>query len=424
MQINKSTLFLKCLILVFVLISNGCQSKSNNPNLDNPLEKQVVQKDEFFSIDVPELLKHKQKVNVSEIATSIEYIPLETTPNSLLGRISDAVITKDYIFIKHRGSPLLTQFSRDGKYIRKIGIEGRGPKEYARMRKFSIDEQNELIYIHTNWTRKILTFTFDGDYVKSIDLKGNDIFCCTWSHDSALVSFQEPNIGNEKYVFLETSFNGDTIQGISNHIFWPSDESSQRMIDYSSRNSSYRANNKLHLKGWYNDTVYTYNSENKIVPKYIVDLKNYKIPDTQIPTRKSSKPLPEKCYWTGVNESANYIFINYGEHLSYPDSEEKGHGLILFDKKTRIGTALINKNKNEYGFKNNLDAGPEFIPTFSNHNIAYCFITALDFKEHFNSGKFDKNAASNQSKKEELKQLNNTLKYDDNHILMVINLKP
>ena len=150
---------------------------------------------------------------------------------------------------------------------------------------FSIDEKNRLIYIHTNWTRKILVYNFDGEYVNTIKLDGFDRLQMVWAHDSVLVSFSEPHMGTEPFVFMETNFNGDTLQTTQNHIFWEKKGQNSVTVSYWGRNNFYLANNKLHMKGWYNDTVYTYNDENKIVPKFFVDLKEHRIPDDLIPEK-------------------------------------------------------------------------------------------------------------------------------------------
>lgn len=423
MKIKKTTSFLKSFLIILILCVWGCHSKNGKEiTHEKQTEKQELQNSQFLTIDFPEILKRKREVPVSEIAESVVYIPLEKTPKSLIGSIFDAYITKEYIFINHNGSPLLTQFSHDGKFVRQIGHEGRGPREYALMRKFSIDETNELIYIHTNWTRKILVYSFSGDYVKTIKFDGVGRGRITWCRDSLLVSFIEPQNGNESYVFIEIDSHGDTIQGVENQLFWDSNESSKFMVSYWGRNEFYWADEKLHMKGWYNDTVYTYDSENKIVPKYFIDLKEHKLPTDQIPERKSSKSIPGNCYWTGVNESTDYIFIRFGTVWSPNSKNEEEQDCIFVNKKTRIGTALINKGQ-DYGFINDLDAGPYFKPEYSNDTLAYCFVSAMDFKMYLDTEEFQDRSAKFPDQKEKHRQFNKTLEEDDNHILILANLK-
>ncbi len=407
-------------LLIFVL---SCNTESKNKVQPEIETGQNIKADSFFAIDFAEIIKHKREVPLSEIAEGVEYIPLENNKESMLGGIMDVQLTADYIFVKHNGSRLLTQFDRSGKFIRHIGKEGRGPKEYGLMRIFSLDEKNKLIYIHTNWTRKILVYNFDGEYVNTIKLDGFDRMQMVWARDSVLVSFSEPGMGTESFVFMETNFNGDTLQTTQNHLFWEKKGENSFMVSYWGRNNFYLASNKLHMKGWYNDTVYTYNDENKIVPKFLVDLKEHKIPDDLIPEKTIEKPLPKECYWTGLNESGNYIFVRYGSHMDRSKSEdEMEEGCIFYNKKTNEGVALKNHGE-EYGFVNDLNAGPDFRPRYSNDSLMFVDVTALDMKEYLGSETFRNREAKFPEQKEKLVQLNKTLKEDGNSFLMIAKLK-
>lgn len=339
----------------------------------------------------------------------------------MLGNIHDVQLTSEYIFIHHYGSPLLTQFDRNGRFIRHIGKEGRGPKEYALMRVFSIDRKKQLIYIHTNWTNKVLVFNFDGEYIRTIRFPGIDRGHSIWSRDSFLVSFSEPFIGNEPYVFIETDFKGDTIQKLNNYIKWNKKSRLNSRDSYWGRNEFYHAENKLHMKGWYNDTVYTYNSENKIVPRFFIDLKKHKIPDDLIPEKMSGKPLPDQCYWVGVNESDNYIFIRYGLHGIRKIGEGE-NGCVIFYKRTKKGIALKNHGE-EYGFVNDLNGGPDFKPRYSNDSLIFVDVTALDMKTYLDSKKFKNQEVRFSEQKEKLVELGKILKEDDNSFLMIAKLK-
>ncbi len=410
-------------LLLLLFIATACNNKPQSNIPQEIAASDSISSNAFFTIPFAEIIKHKQEVPISKIAENVEFIQFENSDKALLGRIMDLQLTKDYIFIKHTGSNLLTQFDRNGKFIRHVGREGRGPKEYGLMRVFSIDENNELIYIHTNWTRKILVYNFDGEYVNTIRLDGFDRLQMVWAHDSVFVSFSEPNMGTEPFVFMETNFHGDTLQTIQNHIFWEKKGQNSFLISYLGRDNFYLANNKLHMKGWYNDTVYTYNNKNKIIPKFLVDLKEHKIPEDLIPEKMSGKPLPKECYWVGVNESADYIFVRYGSHMDKTKSkDEMEEGCVLYDKKTKEGVALKNKGE-EYGFVNDLNGGPDFKPRFSNDSLVFVDITAMDMKQYLDSQGFKNREAKFPEQKEKLAQLGKTLTEDGNSFLMVAKLK-
>ncbi len=264
-------------------------------------------------------------------------------------------------------------------------------------------------------------YNFDGEYVKTLKFPAIERLYNVWSRDSFIVTYSTPNYGNEPYSFIEVGFSGDTTQTIKNHILWDRKSDQGYMVSYWGRNEFYWAENKLHMKGWYNDTIYTYNSFNKFVPEYFVDLGEYKIPEDLIPEKMPQKPLVGTYYWVGLNESKNYIFVRYGSHMG-KTAEKMEAGCVIYNKKTKQGIALKNKGE-EYGFINDLNGGPDFKPRYSNDSLIFVDITALDMKLYLDSEKFKTREVKFPEQKEKLAQLNKTLKEGDNSFLMIAKLK-
>jgi len=411
---NQNFPFQLRLLVVFIFVTSlSCKENA---------KKEKIKSNSFYTIPFAEIVKNKRKVKLSEFATDVEFIQFENTPKALLGRVDDIQLTKDYIFVYHFGSDLITQFSRDGKYVRHIGKLGRGPKEYESSRAFSIDEKNERIYIQTNWTSKMMVFNFDGEYIKTIKYPAIERLKNVWSRDSLLVSFAEPMEGNEPYVFIEHNEQGDTLQTVPNYIFWDNKDQYYNMY-LNFLNSFYRFGNKLHMKGWYNDTVYSYDENNKIVPKFIIDLKKYKIPDDLIYERKWTRPLPNDVCWVGVHETSNYIFIPYGYHFDVVKRKllNKEEGCILYNKKTKEGVAVEETKLG--GFINDISGGPDFKPLYTNDTLAIMPVSAFDMKQYLDSDKFKNQEVKFPEEKEKLNQLKKTLKEDDNHFLVLVKLK-
>ena len=70
-------------------------------------------------------------LNLSDIYSEIEYIPLESTEASQVGRIESLESTKNgefLVFDKRNGKVVL--FDENGKYMNNIGCRGHGPAEY------------------------------------------------------------------------------------------------------------------------------------------------------------------------------------------------------------------------------------------------------------------------------------------------------
>lgn len=124
------------ILLLLVVLNIGCNSQNDKKGIS----VDILPANSFYTINIPEILKNQREVPVSEIAEKIEYVVLETSKESLLGRILDMKVTKDFIFIQHHNGAL-AQFDRTGSFIRYIGRLGRGPEEYIMIREFSIDEK-------------------------------------------------------------------------------------------------------------------------------------------------------------------------------------------------------------------------------------------------------------------------------------------
>ena len=116
--------FCKKSLLAFALsaILLGCNTKQDNAN-GLPV------------IDVAGAYNNITEVNLSEIASSIEYIPLETTDESMIpGNIIGMKITpteEGYVIFTARSSSIPLHFSNTGKFISKIGTAGRAEKEFG-----------------------------------------------------------------------------------------------------------------------------------------------------------------------------------------------------------------------------------------------------------------------------------------------------
>lgn len=407
---------MKYRVLIFLIVINlGCNSK--NAESGKPAAIQI--KHTFFTINIPDLWKNQREVLLSEIADTIEYIPLETSRESLLDFIHDVRFAKDFIFVAQSKGPL-AQFDRSGKFIRCIGRLGRGPEEYGLIRNLSIDEEHRRIFIQSNSGRVVQVFSFEGAYIQSIHYP-EDYKFIEWSRDSLLVFYHEPTRGIEKYVFEERNFNNEIIQTVNNNFFWQNNNSMSYSSFYSMRNVFYRLNNHLYFKGSYNDTVYTFNTDNKISPAYFLELGHSRLPD-ELRTEVTGEIVTSPgYYWASAKESSRYIFIVYS---TYSASEGKitDYGLICYDKSKNQGITLIDK-KDKTEFINDLDGGLDFSPEYVNDSLAFVLISASRMRKYLDSEDSSNASSLKKDQKRMLKMTFSSLDENDNPIIMLVKLK-
>ena len=85
-----------------------------------------------------------------KIIKSVEYVPLETTSDCLIGESAWFYITNEYIVIAHffEGKALLFD-RKTGRFIHEIGRAGQGPGEYTGFWAANgFNEKEQLLYMH------------------------------------------------------------------------------------------------------------------------------------------------------------------------------------------------------------------------------------------------------------------------------------
>ena len=137
--------------------------------------------------------------------TSQRIIPLETTDDILMGDIKSIKIYDDTYFILDSRN-VIFRFDKDGKYLSKIARQGRGHGEYNDIR--SIDVLGNEVYTLSSFDKKIRTYSFDGEFLREIDL--NEPYFDMAVEDSYILLFSNScNNGFKNYVKI--SQNGEIL---------------------------------------------------------------------------------------------------------------------------------------------------------------------------------------------------------------------
>ena len=126
-------------ILLFVIFLQGCsQRKENIRDIGTNPDIHVINVDKAEKVE---------DMFLSEICSEMKTIILETTDDILLGRIDIVQVHKDLIFLLDRINTGVHAFNKEGKFVRKYGGRGGGPGEYLTIWDFTIDHENEIIYL-------------------------------------------------------------------------------------------------------------------------------------------------------------------------------------------------------------------------------------------------------------------------------------
>jgi hypothetical protein len=301
--------FIIGLIIVFLI---GCNR-----------QKSVEQNRDYITVSVNPK-KALKSINMSEIFSEIEYIPLENADKHVIGEIHQLIAYKNrfYIFDRFHTQSVFC-FQQDGKFLFELNRKGTGPGEYVKLKNVSIDYDNDYLLLYCGQIKQILVYDLDGNYVKSYRTK--DIWANDFSYTgNGYAAFYGCYTSNPQY-----SKNGmtpnlliaktDDYKILHTDLFFPSEIKMSVVVGNAKHFSSYH-NGTVSLLAEYNDTVF-HISEGKSEPAYYVDFGDMKKdksfysllrnPTTvlgQIPEYEKTRDI---CIITALEETKTDIVFGY-----------------------------------------------------------------------------------------------------------------
>lgn len=88
---------------------------------------------------------------LSDMADNLRAIPLETNDSCLLSDYIKIWVGNKYIVTADKNAIHL--FGKDGKHIRQLASQGKGPGEFSSIATFTVDESNERLY-YRDWNQR------------------------------------------------------------------------------------------------------------------------------------------------------------------------------------------------------------------------------------------------------------------------------
>lgn len=122
---------------------------------------------------------NSKKVLAADLFDSIQFIPLETTPECLLRAPSVLTFNEDFIYLLDND---LYRFDTKGKFCNKIGRKGGGNGEHNGIYSASYDENLDIFFIGSGGN-KFYKYKSDGQFLGSFtpELKKGIILSSRWS---------------------------------------------------------------------------------------------------------------------------------------------------------------------------------------------------------------------------------------------------
>ena len=381
-------------------------------------------------------------LKISDFASEIKYIPLETNDSVLISPVILQVICENekilILDVTSANKNNCYLFDSNGKFCCRIGQYGQGPNDYLQINNVSMHDN----FIFLMAWHKILIYDTNGHLIENINLHSNEI------PDEYRVSNIRSIIPLKKdaYVVNVVTSQGDyptaflfktNLSSVETIKEYPSSIKLDRMgggFNSIELGSMYRFKDHVRIYKPVNDTIFSISQNTEMKEVFIFELGQYKPALSYFESKdmgdvlqwiKQSNNLYNKFIFVKtIYESNNHLFIkfNFGNHA--PEPFEKSwlgqqfnstEVCGLFNKFTGELTLMKQPVKGKLGFRNDLDNGPVIFPNYlSSKNELVTFITVEDFLDYYD--KIEKPTP-------QITEIAKKINFDDNQIVIVAKLK-
>jgi hypothetical protein len=352
----------------------------------------------------------KKKIYLSEIANSIQYIPLETRHDLPISYCSVTCAGSGFLVCMDN-TPLYL-FDDKGAFVSKIANIGQGPGEYVDGNLNGFNEETSSIYVMDQFKQEILKYDMKGRIIESFKLKHKSSDFCLMGHDKFMLYASNTEFGDQKY--------GPHIMQGNEVLKWdtpPSHLADKQAIRYSSHRFQQVDESVYLCNTRYSKEVKAYNDEGDSWIFATVNSGQLQIPDHAYLTLESYH-LEHRDYIHNVNLFATpgYIFVNYvldGEFKTALYNRQTGDIFTVFSEEI---LSMAEKEYNTQGILNDIDGGPALAYQYSIHKgKAIMVLQPIDLLDYYDDDKLKETSGA-------FAELMADLDINDNPVIMVVDL--
>ena len=344
---------------------------------------------------------------LSEIAESIQYIPLESNSESFIGQIKQIKIFGDRIYVLDSKNNKIVIFNKKGKYLNKIEAVGKGPKEYIKIGWIDISNSDSCLYLFDSETCELLKFNQKWEYLTRWKITRYPSAFSTYKGQTCFLYVYPNYVSNNYYSLSIYNAAMINIKKMISNVYITKEEvfRSRGIGDFLFAEVCDTLVYWEHKK---DNIIYHITEKNNAIKRYELVL-----PGSSL-SRDNLGDISDDDIFD-VLESCGYLFFtgNY-RGIAFRGFYNKAHKKL---------TILSKKYANEfgYGFINDIDSGLQFWPEgiTEDGTQAYSTFYGIDLKE-FLDHKKDIGSKLKQSKvsKKLIDLVNNS-----NVIIMIVALK-
>lgn len=344
MRQTSVLLYFLCLGLLY-----ACQGKQSSVEM-------VVEETSGYPVLIPfeKGVGQMREVTLSELAADVRYIPLETTSQSLLKRVSGVLYDRSTHQLYLSDLRGVFRFSDEGKFINKLGRSGQGPGEYNYVRSMAMDKQKGHICLLSSG--KLIFYAMDGTWIQ--DVRSPDEMQFALLNDSCIAYFIYNN-GYQKNSLLLTNMEGDSLTSFPQYDRTNVKQDGVRRIFMGAKDRflfSYAG--KTCFKDYYSDSLFVVTPDS-LQARYVFRMGKYKIPaESRFENIKSDinqyNADVASYLRPSVLETDDYLFLPTGSWQAKDNVDER---LLLFDKRNGACYEAVDGN-----IKDDIRQGLPFYP--------------------------------------------------------------
>lgn len=400
----KRKLVFSFLIMVIITLSMSLVNK-----------KQQSQK--IVHINIEKSLGNKKDIKYSEIIESLRFVRLETTEKALIGstrNLSTSVLPlKEHFLVSQENAPPIL-FDKNGKYLRTISSFGRGPSELSEDYTVAFNTSDQNLYILSNFGRVIRVFNLEGKHIRDVKTEplhtfqtlGNNRFCGAITTNVLDKS--------RSYNYIVFNEKGETLHKHKIHGYADmmlAGSTPEMVLGYNLSPLITVSRSGVQINTFQNDTIFTIKPDGSLHHSISWTAGKYKSPFKQEDMVDLNQAVRDKYLSIMlVAETKKYWILN--SRLNRESTS------WIYDKST--GDSF------EFGkLVNDTEEAFTVMPRehFIYGNTCTFMFEVLDLKRMIQSDAFKQAENELPKKTREFIEMVNSLKNDDNPVLIIMNLK-
>jgi len=379
--------------------------------------KPYQQRTEVEVIDLSGIWDKPEEILLSSIATDIEYIPLETKPECLLGEPENLrIILMDHFILVG-----MRLFDYEGRFIATFGRKGKGPQEYVGAASVACNEKMKRIDVLDAGSDRIVSYGFNGEFIREIPIAKNG---------ARIISDESGRIGimylpwredpSDTARFEWMTETGKLIKTVPLYVGRPKDGGQN--WDIGAR--LYREGDNMCFAEVPYDTIYQLVGDHEWKPRWAF---------CSWPNKMPREYWLDNIKWsTERGNLTNIYFSGESSRFLFMYVEKQGViGQCVYDKVIRSArwtpARFTADSTTMVALTDDLAGGIFSLPNWmdcvqGNHLVT--LLSPLDLIRDYKDHPVSKIPLANPAYREKLFALIDRLKEDDNPVIMIVKLKP